>query len=60
MNGWLIFLLIALVLGIIVSNLLLLKHTAKMKIPDSVLKTIKAKNHAQEIAQKEIKKPTNK
>lgn len=40
--GWVIFI-IVLVLGIIVSNLLLLKKTANMKIPDSVLKAIKDK-----------------
>ena len=40
--GWVIFIII-LVLGIIVSNLLLLKQTANMKIPDDVLKAIKEK-----------------
>lgn len=40
--GWVIFIII-LVLGVIVSNLLLLKQTANMKIPDDVLKAIKEK-----------------
>lgn len=62
MNGWMLFLLIAFVLGIIISNILLLKHSAKMKLPDSVLKSIKEKKQAEEIEQKEKenKKPTNK
>lgn len=40
--GWVIFI-IVLVLGIIVSNLLLLKKTAKTKIPDKVLDAIREK-----------------
>lgn len=40
--GWVIFIII-LVLGVIVSNLLLLKQTVNMKIPDDVLKAIKEK-----------------
>ncbi|MEI6897697.1 MAG: DUF2897 family protein [Psychromonas sp.] len=63
MNGWLVFLIISLVLGIIVSNLLLLKQSAKIKIPDSVLKAIKekklAEKVAQEVKQQPIKKPTD-
>ncbi|CUS49229.1 MAG: Protein of unknown function (DUF2897) [Idiomarinaceae bacterium HL-53] len=34
MSGWAVFLIIALVLGIIVSNILLVKYTANMKMPD--------------------------
>jgi hypothetical protein len=61
MNGWLLFLVITLVLGIIVSNLLLLKHSAKMKLPDRVLKAIEEKKEAERIAQQESnnKKPTD-
>ena len=33
MSGWAIFAIISLVLGIIVSNIMLLKHTANMKLP---------------------------
>lgn len=43
MSGWMLFLVIAFVLGIIVSNILLLKHSSKMKLPDSVLKAIEEK-----------------
>jgi len=60
MNGWLIFLIIALVLGIILSNLMLLKHSAKMEIPASVLKAIKERKQAEQLKQQEEdkKKPT--
>lgn len=40
--GWVIFI-ILLVLGIILSNILLLKHSANMKMPDSVIKAIEEK-----------------
>ncbi|GLS92359.1 hypothetical protein GCM10007916_34300 [Psychromonas marina] len=61
MNGWMLFLVIAFVLGIIVSNILLLKHSAKMKLPDSVLKSIEEKKQAEALAKKkqETKKPTD-
>lgn len=58
MNGWLIFLIIALVLGIIVSNLMLLKQSAKIKIPESVLKEISEKKQAEKLKE-ENKKPTD-
>lgn len=54
MNGWMLFLIISLVLGIIIGNILLLKHSAKMKIPERVLKSIHEKKLAQE-----GKKPTD-
>lgn len=41
-TGWVIFI-IVLVLGIIISNILLLKQSANMKMPDSVLKAIEEK-----------------
>ncbi len=58
MNGWLIFLIIALVLGIIVSNLLLLKHSAKNKIPEHILSAIAEKKLKAEL-EAESKKPTD-
>lgn len=59
MNGWLIFLIIALVLGIIVSNIILLKQTAKMKVPDHVLKSIAERKLAEKM-EAENEKPTEK
>ena len=59
MNGWLIFLVISLVLGIIVSNLMLLKQSAKMKIPDHILKSIKEKKLAEQLENEDKKKPTD-
>lgn len=58
MSGWMIFFIISLVLGIIVSNLLLLKQSAKNKIPDHILKSIADKRKAEELAA-ENKKPTD-
>jgi hypothetical protein len=40
--GWVIFI-VVIVLGIIVSNILLLKQSANMKLPDSVVKAIEEK-----------------
>ncbi len=53
MSGWAIFLLIALVLGIVISNIMLLKHSAKMKLPESVKRAIEEKKIKE-------KKPTKK
>lgn len=58
MSGWAIFFIISLVLGVIVSNLLLLKQTAKHKIPDHILKSIAEKKKEEELAS-ENKKPTD-
>lgn len=58
MSGWSIFFIISLVLGIIVSNLLLLKNSAKNKIPDEILKAIADKKAKQKIEQQN-KKPTD-
>ncbi|RBW45713.1 DUF2897 domain-containing protein [Psychromonas sp. B3M02] len=49
--GWVIFI-IFLVLAIILSNLLLLRKSAKMKVPDHVLKAIKERE-AKEAAEAE-------
>ncbi|WP_022941481.1 DUF2897 family protein [Psychromonas hadalis] len=57
MNGWGVFLIIALVLGIIISNLMLLKQSAKIKIPERILKEIAEKKQAEKLKQ-ENKKPT--
>lgn len=43
MSSWALFLLITFVLGIIVSNIMLLKHSAKMKLPDDVVRAIAEK-----------------
>lgn len=61
MNGWILFLLIAFVMGFIFSNILLLKQTAKMKVPDSILKSIAEKKAAEKLKQtdQKIKKPTD-
>jgi hypothetical protein len=40
--GWVIFI-VVFVLGIIISNILLLKQSANMKLPDSVVKAIEEK-----------------
>lgn len=53
MNSWGLFLLIILILGIVVGNIMLLKHSANMKLPESVKKIIKKKNE-------EEQKPTDK
>ncbi len=58
MSGWMIFFIISLVLGIIVSNLLLLKQSAPKKIPDHILKKI-AQKRQQEKLDAESKKPTD-
>lgn len=59
MNGWIVFLIMTLLLGIIVSNLLLLKQSEKMKLPDSVLKAIKERKEAKKLKEQQIKKPTD-
>ena len=53
MSGWLIFLIIALVLGVILSNIMLLKHTAKMEIPASVIKAVKERREAEQLQKQE-------
>jgi uncharacterized membrane protein affecting hemolysin expression len=57
MNGWAIALIIIIILGIIISNLLLLKKTANMKVPDAVLRAIKER---EEKALQEEEKPKDK
>jgi len=58
MSSWALFLLITFVLGIVVSNIMLLKHSAKMKLPDDVVQAI-AKKKKQEEQKKNEKKPTD-
>lgn len=58
MNGWLIFFIIALVLGFIASNLLLLKQSAKFKVPEKILKEI-AERKRVEALNKNKKKPNS-
>ncbi len=65
MSGWALFLLIAFVLGIVISNIMLLKHSAKMKLPESVMRVIEEKKMKasleNESKEKEAKKkPTDK
>lgn len=61
MNGWALFLLIAIVLGIIVGNLLLLKQSAHMELPAAVKQAIAKRKAAEaEATEKEQKKkPTD-
>lgn len=54
--GWVTFI-IVLVLGIILSNILLLKQSAKMKVPDHVLKAIKEKQDKEQVEIDSKKKP---
>ena len=58
--GWVIFI-IVLVLGIVLSNILLLKQSANMEVPDSVKQAIKEKNEreARELLEKEEQKKTD-
>lgn len=58
MNGWMLFAVISLVLGIIIANILLLKQSANMKLPDSVRKAIEEKKQAEQAAQ-QTKKPSD-
>ena len=64
MSGWTVFFIISIVLGIIVSNLLLLKQTAKTKIPDHIIKKVAERRKKEEEIEEQIqnaqKKPTNK
>ncbi|MGB5443905.1 MAG: DUF2897 family protein [Psychromonas sp.] len=57
MNGWALTLLITLVLGVVVSNLMLLKHSAKMKVPKSVLDAIQKKKQQASQEEQQKKKP---
>lgn len=51
--GWVIFI-IVLVLAIIVSNIILLKQSANMKIPDSVVEAMQKKKDREEAEQKQL------
>lgn len=58
MSIWETLMLIALVLGLIWGNIMLVKRTANMTIPDSVIKAVKARNEKNE--QKEMSQPNEK
>lgn len=64
MNGWALFLLIVFVLGIVVSNIMLLKHSAKMKLPKNVMRIIEEKRIKASLVKnkkiKRVKKTNNK
>jgi len=49
-TGWVIFI-VVIVLGVILSNILLLKQSANMKLPDSVKKAIKDKKEKEALEQ---------
>jgi len=59
MNGWALFLLIAVVLGIIVGNLLLLKQSAHMELPATVKQAIAKRKAAEALEKENKKKPTD-
>jgi len=58
-TGWLIFI-IVLVLGIIISNILLLKQSANLKVPEKVKQAIKEKNEREAKEQLEAEKKSEK
>lgn len=60
MSSWALFLLITFVLGIVISNILLLKHSAKMKLPKNVMRAIEEKNRKASLEKMEQKKQTKK
>lgn len=57
--GWVIFFVICFLIGTITTNYSLLKHTEKMKLPESVLKEIEERKLAKQAKQQETKKPTD-
>ncbi|WP_037028296.1 DUF2897 family protein [Psychromonas aquimarina] len=59
MSGWTVFLIISLVLGVIISNLMVLKYTAKMKMPGE-LKRDAEKRKQQQAREDEQQKTTDK
>jgi len=50
--GWVIFI-VVIVLGIIISNILLLKQSANMKLPDSVVKAMEEKKAMEQLQEEE-------
>jgi len=58
MNGWAVALIIIFILGIIIANLMLLKQTANMKIPEAVLRAIQERK--KKALQEEQEKPKDK
>lgn len=60
MNGWAVALIIIFILGIIIANIMLLKQTANMKVPESVLRAIQERKELQEEEEQEKEKPKDK
>lgn len=62
MNGWAVALIIIFILGIIIANIMLLKQTANMKVPESVLRAIQERKEKelQEEEEQEKEKPKDK
>lgn len=50
--GWIIFI-VVIVLGIIISNILLLKQSANMKLPDSVVKAMEEKKALEQLQEEQ-------
>ena len=59
MNFWWIDLIIELVLGVIVSNLMLLKYSAKYTVSKEVIDAVKKRNAKEEQQKNSKKKPTD-
>jgi len=55
-TGWVIFI-IVFALGIILGNLLLLRKSAQMKVPESVIKAVKERQRKEQEAENNKKKP---
>jgi len=60
MNGWAVALIIIFILGIIIANLMLLKQTANMKVPEAVLRAIQEKKEKALQEELEKEKPKDK
>ena len=52
MNGWAVALIIIFILGIIIANIMLLKQTANMKVPESVLRAIQERKEEEQEKEK--------
>lgn len=60
MNGWAVALIIIFILGIIIANIMLLKQTANMKVPESVLRAIQERKEKELQEEQEKEKPKDK
>jgi uncharacterized membrane protein affecting hemolysin expression len=56
MNGWAVALIIIFILGIIIANIMLLKQTANMKVPESVLRAIQERREKELLEEEEQEK----